>query len=85
MVSRSGSDLQEQQMRKRPGSLSWFIQMYGDLQVHRWGGASYYVTFIDDATRKTWIYVLKHKSDVFSMFHKWKAMVENEAGAKVKC
>lgn len=62
--------------------------MFGALQkyVFSLGGASYYVTFIDDATRKTWIYVLKHKSDVFSTFrNKWKVMVENEASAKLKC
>ena len=42
-----------------------------------WEG-HYYVTFIDDATRKVWIYFLRQKSDVFQTFKKWKCLVENE-------
>ncbi|KAE8724080.1 cytochrome P450 71A9-like [Hibiscus syriacus] len=44
----------------------------------------YYVIFIDDSTRKVWVYFLKKKSKVFDTFRKWKAMVENETGLKVK-
>ena len=44
----------------------------------------YFVTFIDDSSRKVWIYFLKHKSDVFDVFKKWLAQVENESGRKVK-
>ncbi|GKC58161.1 putative RNA-directed DNA polymerase [Tanacetum coccineum] len=49
------------------------------------GGSRFYVTFIDDYTRKVWVYFLKHKSDVFSAFKKWKAIVENETSLKIKC
>ena len=28
---------------------------------------------------------MKHKSDVFDVFKKWKALVENETGLKLKC
>ena len=28
---------------------------------------------------------MKHKSDVFETFKKWKAEVENQTGLKVKC
>ena len=28
---------------------------------------------------------MKHKSDVFASFKKWKAEVENQTGLKVKC
>ena len=49
------------------------------------GGARYYVTFIDDSSRKVWVYFLKNKSDVFDVFKKWRAMVENETDLKVKC
>ena len=31
------------------------------------GGSLYYVLFVDDYTRYTWIYLLKHKSDFFSV------------------
>lgn len=49
------------------------------------GGSRYYVTFIDDHSRKVWIYFLKHKSDVFHVFKTWKAMVETETDLKLKC
>jgi hypothetical protein len=32
-------------------------------QVSSLGGSRYYVTFIDDATRKTWVYCIRKKSD----------------------
>ena len=59
--------------------------VWGPAQVTSLGGANYYVTFIDDATRKTWVYTIKNKSDVFDIFQKWKALVENESGKKLKC
>ncbi|KAI3704072.1 hypothetical protein L1987_74279 [Smallanthus sonchifolius] len=59
--------------------------VYGPISVQSVGDASYYVTFIDDATRKVWVYFLKHKFEVFNTFMKWKAAVENETSLKVKC
>ena len=41
--------------------------------------------FIDDASRKVWIYFMKQKSKVFDVFKKWLAQVENETGLKIKC
>ena len=42
------------------------------------------MTFIDNSSRKVWVYFLKNKSDVFDVFKRWKAMVENETDLKVK-
>jgi hypothetical protein len=39
------------------------------------GGASYYVTFIDDYSRKTWIYFMKTKDEVFSRFQELKVLM----------
>jgi transposase InsO family protein len=44
----------------------------------------YYVSFIDDYSRKTWIYFLKNKSDVFIKFKEFKALVENISERKIK-
>eukprot|EP00253_Pinus_taeda_P008132 PITA_08132 len=54
-------------------------------KVSSLGGSHYYATFIDDASRKTWIYCIKNKSDVYDTFKKWKALVEIETGKKLKC
>ena len=37
-------------------------------------GHEYYVTFIDDYSRKTWIYFLKTKDEVFARFKEFKAL-----------
>jgi hypothetical protein len=37
----------------------------------------YYVSFIDDFSRKTWICFLKAKSEVFNKFKEFKVLVEN--------
>jgi len=61
------------------------IDVWGPSQVSSLGASHYYVTFINDATRKTWIYCIRNKSDVFDTFKKWKALVENETGKRLKC
>jgi hypothetical protein len=33
------------------------------------GRYSYYVSFIYDYSRYTWLYLLKHKSDIYHLFH----------------
>ena len=37
----------------------------------------YNVSFIDDFSRKTWIYFMKTKDEVFSKFKEFKALFEN--------
>jgi hypothetical protein len=39
------------------------------------GKSTYYVSFIDDYSRRTWVYFLKSKYEVFSQFKEFKAMV----------
>jgi transposase InsO family protein len=48
------------------------------------GNFFYYVIFIDDYSRKTWIYFLKAKDEVFNNFQELKALVENISGRKIK-
>lgn len=57
----------------------------GPSQVATLRGSRYYVTFIEGLSRNVWIYVLKHKSNVFNVFNIWKAMVEIETSLKLKC
>ncbi|KAH9707327.1 Integrase catalytic domain-containing protein [Citrus sinensis] len=49
------------------------------------GGAKYMVTFIDDYSRRCWVYPIKKKSDVFPVFKEYKARVELESSKKIKC
>ena len=48
------------------------------------GGNRYFITFIDDSSRFTYVYLLKHKDDAFNVFKVYKAEVENQLGKKIK-
>ena len=58
--------------------------LWGPSSVAFLGGSRYYITFIDDSSRKVRVYFLKNKFDVFKTFKKWNAMVEIETSLKVK-
>lgn len=44
----------------------------------------YYVSFIDDFIRNTWIYFLGNKYEVFEKFKEFKSLVENQIENKIK-
>jgi len=48
------------------------------------GCNKYFLTFIDDFSRKTWIYLLKSKDEVFQCFKRSKTFVERQSGRKIK-
>ena len=50
--------------------------------LSQWVCILYY--FVDDYSRKTWIYFLKGKDEVFSKFKEYKALVENLSEKKIK-
>jgi hypothetical protein len=54
------------------------------MPVKSLGGSSYYVIFIDEYSRKTWIYILKTKDEVFNKFQEFKAEIENLTNKKIK-
>jgi histone deacetylase 1/2 len=47
------------------------------------GKNNYYVSFIDDHSKFTWIYLLRHKSEVFSCFSDFQNLVERQFGRKI--
>jgi 5'-3' exoribonuclease 2 len=49
------------------------------------GEASYFVTFINDATRKVWAYPTQTNDRVLTIFKDWLAMVDNQMDRKLKC
>ena len=46
-------------------------------------GYLYYVLFIDDFSRKTWIFFLKTKNENFGKFQEFKALVENKTSRRI--
>ena len=59
------------------------LDVWGPVQVSSLGGSCYYVIFIDDSTRKTWVYFLKQKSDVFETFKKYTHVFLVESSIKI--
>ena len=50
--------------------------VWGPAKAMPVGGCKFYVTFIDDHTRKIWVYFMKEKSEVFTHFQNFKVMAE---------
>ena len=47
--------------------------------------AVYFITFIDDHTRFTVLYAIRHKSEAFQCFLAYKAYAENATGKRLRC
>jgi histone deacetylase 1/2 len=48
------------------------------------GRHDYYVSFIDDYSKFTWIYLLRRKSEVFQCFHDFQNLVERQFNRKIR-
>ncbi|KAL0331212.1 UNVERIFIED_CONTAM: Retrovirus-related Pol polyprotein from transposon TNT 1-94 [Sesamum angustifolium] len=44
----------------------------------------YFIIFIDDYSRMTWVYFMREKSEVFKVFKKFKNLVEKQSGRSIK-
>ena len=58
--------------------------IWGPVPVKSNLGFNYYVLFIDDYSRFTWLYPLKLKSDFFDIFLQFQKLVENQYSTKIK-
>jgi hypothetical protein len=56
----------------------------GPMTVASLSGYLYYVIFINDHSRKTWIYLLKTKDGFLARFQEYKAQIENLTEKKIK-
>uniref|UniRef100_A0A2N9ELY1 CCHC-type domain-containing protein n=1 Tax=Fagus sylvatica TaxID=28930 RepID=A0A2N9ELY1_FAGSY len=72
-------------MKVSKGAMIVMTDIWGPVRTPSKGGAQYFMSFIDDYSRKAWVYFLKNKSEAFAKFKIWKAEVENQTGRKIKC
>jgi hypothetical protein len=56
----------------------------GPFQTHIHIRCTYFITFIDDKSRYTTIYLLKHKLEAFEKFQHFKKQVETQTHKKIK-
>ena len=56
----------------------------GPFVVRSISGNRYALTFVDDFSRKVFLYLLKSEDQVFEKFCQFKAFAENQTGKKIK-
>ena len=56
----------------------------GPITIESFSGKKYFISFIDDFSRKTWVYFLKEKSEAFEVFKKFKIMMEKSTDRNIK-
>ena len=61
------------------------LDVWGPAQVTTLGECRYYVMFIEDFSRHTWIYPMRQKSEVFQHIQRFKTEVEKTTSRHVRC
>jgi GAG-pre-integrase domain/Integrase core domain len=56
----------------------------GPMEIESMGGSMYFMLFMDDYNRMTWVYFLSYKRQAFGLFKRFKAMIETQNGARLK-
>lgn len=56
----------------------------GPMEEESLGGSRYFLTFIDDVSRKLFVYFLKSKDEVLDCFEQFKAFAEKQTGKSIK-
>jgi transposase InsO family protein len=56
----------------------------GPMRTTSIGGSRYFVTFIDDFSRRVWLYTLKTKGECLEKFKEFKALAETQSEHKIK-
>ncbi|KAH9792408.1 hypothetical protein KPL71_004103 [Citrus sinensis] len=58
--------------------------VWGPTKTTSIGGSHYFVTFVDDFSRRVWMYTMRAKDEVLEIFVKWKKLMETQTGRKIK-
>ncbi|GKC80997.1 retrovirus-related pol polyprotein from transposon TNT 1-94 [Tanacetum coccineum] len=56
----------------------------GPSQVESMSGCRYFLSIVDDYSRRVWVHFLRHMNEAFNKFKEWKQLVENQTGRKLK-
>lgn len=88
-----GCQLGKMSRKKFPSGQAWraskklelvHTDVCGPMRTPSLDNSKYFILFIDDYSRMTWVYFLKERSEVFKIFNKFKSHVENESGFRIK-
>lgn len=56
----------------------------GPMETQTLGGSKYFITFLDDYSKKIYVYFLRNKSDALEKFKEFRNEVENQLEARIK-
>ena len=70
-------------MPSKPFSLI-HSDIWGPSRVRNISGTRWFITFIDDHTRNTWIYLLKEKSEATSSFKTFNSMIKTQFQTQIQ-
>ena len=72
-------------VHRTKGTLDYIhTDVWGPTKVSSLGGKHYFVSFVDDFSRRVWVYTMRHKDEVLKIFLKWKKMIETQTGRKIR-
>ncbi|GKU98653.1 hypothetical protein SLEP1_g11627 [Rubroshorea leprosula] len=60
------------------------VDVCGPMNALSLNKSSYFIVFVDDFSRLTWVYFAKEKSDAFPIFKKFKALVKKQVDVQSK-
>ncbi|GJW07711.1 retrotransposon protein, putative, ty1-copia subclass [Tanacetum coccineum] len=58
--------------------------LWGPSRVESMSGFRYFLSIVDDYSRRFWVHFLRHNNEAFNKFKEWKQLVENQTGRKLK-
>jgi hypothetical protein len=58
--------------------------VWGPSPISIVSGVRWFVIFVDDCTRMTWLYLLKRKDEVFKVFQSFHAMIQTQFSAQIR-
>ncbi|KAH9696084.1 hypothetical protein KPL71_023037 [Citrus sinensis] len=61
-----------------------YSDVWGPTKTALIGGSHYFVTLIDDFSRRVWVYTMRANDEILEIFMKWKKLVEIQTGRKIK-
>ncbi|XP_026397593.1 uncharacterized protein LOC113292991 [Papaver somniferum] len=88
-VGRDSYELWHQRMRhpseKVLQKIPVCLDLWGPYKTPSSCGAHYFLTIVDDFSRGVWIYLLRNKTEVESMFLNFIALIKRQFGKEIKC
>jgi len=60
------------------------VDVWGPTKTLSLGGHRYFISFVDDPSRRCCLYSMRQRFDVLDLFMKWKKLMEKQIGKKIK-